>query len=169
MVTAMAGQSIPPVPNRRVGTYLLTIFDIAEGPNDEVRSSTIARRLDVAPASVTAMIGRLEADGWVEHEPYGGVSLTDRGSTLARHLEWRRCVLATFFETVLDVHLSEDASYRVSFELPVDVVRRLGEVIEFPCQDVCGDRIWSDGEKRDEVVDSVSAEGLRAILETVDQ
>ena len=168
MVSAMAEQSIPPVPNRRVGTYLLAIFDLADGPDDEVRSSTIARRLDVAPASVTAMIGRLAADGWVEHEPYGGVLLTDRGSRIARHLEWRRCVLKTFFETVLDLELSEDASYRVSFELPVDVVRQLGDAIDFPCQDACDDRVWSAMETRDDVADVVTVEGVRTMLEAVD-
>lgn len=143
---AVGGVEESPVtvlPNRSAGRYLREILMAVDGPAGEVRPSEIADRLDVAPASVTEMTQRLAAEGFVDHEPYGGISLTANGASLARHLQWRQCVLSRFFSTEFGVDIPEQAGLRASFELPIDAIRRLRESIGLVCQDRCDDRIWS--------------------------
>lgn len=143
MVLTEAVTEPPALPNRRVGTYLLAILEHVDGPADEVRPTAVASTLDVAPASVTNMIDRLDEDGLVAHEPYRGIALTERGERLARHLAWRRCVVRTFLEAAIERPLDEGVSYRAGFELPIDVLRRLGAAADIPCRDRCDDRIYT--------------------------
>ncbi|MFB6114121.1 MAG: metal-dependent transcriptional regulator [Halodesulfurarchaeum sp.] len=149
-------EPIIPVPNRRVGRYLLSILRLADGPTDEVRTSDIANDLKVTPASVTDMISRMASNDLVEHEPYGGVVLTPRGREAATHLEWRQCVFQTFFEAVSGKSLPREQSYRASFELPLDVLRVLGDIIECPCHDHCAETVWSSDRPREDVRSAAS-------------
>ena len=139
-----AEDPVSDLPNCNTGRYLREILIAVDGPRDEVRPSEIADRLDVTPASVTGMTGRLAADGYVDHEPYGGIRLTTRGAKMARHVQWRQCVLQQFFSTYLDVEIPESASYPASFALPVEAIRRLREVVDIDCRDECDDRVWGE-------------------------
>lgn len=130
------------LPNRNAGRYLRTILGAVDGPDDEVRPSHIADRLDVTPASVTEMTRRLEADGYVDHEPYGGISLTRKGALMARHLQWRQCVLTQFFEDSLSVSLPSTASYEASFALPAGALDEAREHVGLDCEDRCDERVW---------------------------
>ncbi|MFB6109316.1 MAG: metal-dependent transcriptional regulator [Halodesulfurarchaeum sp.] len=130
------------LPNRNAGRYLRTILGAIEGPDEEVRPTHIANRLDVSPASVTEMTRRLEAEGYVDHEPYGGISLTRKGEAMARHLQWRQCVLTRFFEDSLSVSLPETASYEAGFALPAEVLDAAREHVGVDCEDRCDERVW---------------------------
>ena len=56
--------------------YIKAIFQL--GTSDElVQTSAIADRLDVRPASVSNMMRRLATLGFLVHEPYRGVRLTE--------------------------------------------------------------------------------------------
>jgi|GEM_PF-1498108 len=130
------------LPNRNAGRYLRTILGAVDGPKDEVRPSRVADRLDVSPASVTEMTNHLEEAGYVDHEPYGGISLTPEGAEMARHLQWRQCVFATFFEDVLDVSVPSTASYEASFALPADVLDEARAYVGLDCIGRCDERVW---------------------------
>ncbi|MDR5656541.1 metal-dependent transcriptional regulator [Halodesulfurarchaeum sp. HSR-GB] len=130
------------LPNRNAGRYLRSILAAVSGPDEEVRPSHIADRLGVTPASVTEMTRRLAADGYVDHEPYGGISLTRKGALMARHLQWRQCVFTQFFEESLDVSIPETASYEASFALPAAVIDEARAYVGIDCEDRCDERIW---------------------------
>ena len=137
-------EPIQELPNRNAGRYLRTILLSVEGPKEEVRPSQIADQLDVSPASVTEMTNHLAEDGYVDHEPYGGISLTRKGASMARHLQWRQCVFMRFFESTLDVEVPGAASYEASFALPADVLERAREFVGLDCKHRCNDRVWED-------------------------
>lgn len=130
------------LPNRNAGRYLRIILGAVDGPDDEVRPINVAERLDVSPASVTEMTTHLSDAGYVDHEPYGGISLTRKGASMARHLQWRQCVFARFFDSTLDVALPASAGYEASFALPAHVLDRAREYVGLACQTRCDDRIW---------------------------
>jgi len=130
------------LPNRNAGRYLRTILGAVDGPDDEVRPGHVAERLDVSPASVTEMTNHLAEDGYVEHEPYGGISLTPLGASMARHLQWRQCVFTQFFEDTLSVQMPPAASYEASFALPADVLDEAREYVGLDCRGQCDDRVW---------------------------
>ena len=143
VVPATEATPVTTLPNRSAGRYLREILLAVEGPTEEVRPSEIADRLGVAPASVTEMTQRLAAEGYVDHEPYGGISLSPSGAALARHLQWRQCVLSRYFVSELDVEIPEQASVQASFELPLEAIRRLRDAVGLVCRDRCDDRVWS--------------------------
>ena len=64
------------------------------GSKGYARVADIAAALEIAPASVTTMIQRLDADGLVVYEKYRGVVLTAQGRDIAEEVVTRHEVLA---------------------------------------------------------------------------
>jgi Mn-dependent DtxR family transcriptional regulator len=58
----------------------------------------IASRLKISQASVTNMIQRLDADGFLKYEKYRGLTLTAPGKNLARKIAYRHRILTDFFK-----------------------------------------------------------------------
>ncbi|MFW6004277.1 MAG: metal-dependent transcriptional regulator [Halodesulfurarchaeum sp.] len=137
-------EPVQELPNRNAGRYLRTILLSVDGPTDEVRPIHIADQLDVSPASVTEMTNHLADAGYVDHEPYGGISLTRKGASMARHLQWRQCVFVQFLESTLDVEVPGMESYEASFALPADVLERAREFVGIECKQRCNDRVWEE-------------------------
>lgn len=64
------------------------------GSKGYARMADIAAALEIAPASVTTMIQRLDAEGLVVYEKYRGVVLTSKGQDIAEEVVKRHEVLA---------------------------------------------------------------------------
>ncbi len=62
--------------------YLKTIYKLQQ-EESPVRTNSIARLLNVEPASVTGIVKRLAQLGYLEHQPYRGVVLTQSGERVA--------------------------------------------------------------------------------------
>jgi Mn-dependent DtxR family transcriptional regulator len=73
--------------------YLEQIYRLI-GAKGYARVADIAAALEIAPASVTAMIKRLNGDGLVVYEKYRGVILTAAGRDIAEEVVKRHEVLA---------------------------------------------------------------------------
>jgi Mn-dependent DtxR family transcriptional regulator len=58
----------------------------------------IAGSLGISQASVTNMVKRLDAEGFVHHEKYRGLVLTHEGEKIARAISRRHKILTDFFE-----------------------------------------------------------------------
>ncbi len=59
------------------------------------RAIEIASNLGVSQASVSAMVQRLGAEGFVIYEKYRGLTLTEKGTEIALHIIQRHAVLTT--------------------------------------------------------------------------
>jgi len=73
--------------------YLKAIYlaqSIDDGP---AATGTLADMLEVSPASVNEMIGKLEDRGLVDHEKYKGASLTDEGIVRAEEALQTYCII----------------------------------------------------------------------------
>lgn len=82
--------------SRRVEEYIETIYDLSRG-GETARVKDVAERMGVSLPTVTEMFQRLSAQGYVNYEPYSGVTLTGEGLSLARGLERRHKALREFF------------------------------------------------------------------------
>ncbi|WP_135667684.1 metal-dependent transcriptional regulator [Halorhabdus rudnickae] len=122
---------------RTGGKYLCGLLRCSLAGCDRVATGDLATRLEVSRASVTEMVEKFGAEGLVDHERYKGAALTDDGETLARHLQWRRCVTERFFEGELDVTLDAETAYRIGFELPEAGTDRLASIVDHPCGRLC--------------------------------
>lgn len=68
--------------NESTEMYLKTVRELADG-EEPVPISALARRLGVSAVSATEMVHRLEDQGYLQHQPYRGIQLTDDGSARA--------------------------------------------------------------------------------------
>jgi Mn-dependent DtxR family transcriptional regulator len=82
----------PTTTTTAVQDYLEQIHQLIEAKG-YARAVEIAANLGVSQASVSAMIQRMDAEGFVIYEKYRGIILTDKGREIARHIIERHEVL----------------------------------------------------------------------------
>lgn len=99
-----------------------------------VGTGDIAKYMNVAPASVTTMLKKLAEAGLVEHTPYKGVRLTERGealsvSLLRKHRLVER-MLVDFLELPWeDVH---ELACKLEHFLSEEVTDRIAHALNYP-------------------------------------
>src|SRR6202045_715821 len=99
-----------PNPNSEsVDNYLKAILLLGGPEENRVASNALARRLGVAPASVTNMLQKLAAGSppLVEYERHRGVFLTSAGKKRALEVVRHHRLIETFLYQVLDYPIEE--------------------------------------------------------------
>jgi Mn-dependent DtxR family transcriptional regulator len=83
----------------RLEDYLEAIYSLFE---EKGYSSTvdISDRLQVKPPTVTSMVQKLAKKGYLIHEPYRGMKLTEDGEKLARSVISRHQVISEFLSMI---------------------------------------------------------------------
>lgn len=122
---------------RSTARYLFAISVLSESDTDRITTGELRAYLDVAPASVTEMVSKLDDRGLVEHEKYRGVRLTDRGDAFATEAGWRFCVVSTFFESALGTTVDDETAFAIGVVLPKDGVFRLRDLVDSACLGLC--------------------------------
>ena len=125
--------------SRSVEDYLKAIYGISE-QGGAASTSAIAEALEIQPASVTGMVKRMAESGLLEHVPYRGVRLTEKGSREALRVLRRHRILETYLCAFLgytwdDVH--EEAE-RLEHAVSDGLVERMAEAMHFPSHDPHG-------------------------------
>jgi DtxR family Mn-dependent transcriptional regulator len=126
-----------------VQDYAKAIWTLAQRSDEPVSTSAIAERLDVAPASASAMVKRLESLGLVSREPYHGVRLTRAGERVALEIVRHHRLLELYLAEALgmpwdQVHAeAEVLEHAISPELSELIAQKLGD----PTIDPHGDPI----------------------------
>jgi DtxR family Mn-dependent transcriptional regulator len=127
-----------------VQDYAKAIYAL-ETRDGTVSTTALAERLDVRPASVSGMLRKLAVLGLVEHEPYRGVRLTDRGRLVALEVIRHHRLLELFLVESLgmswdEVHAEAEVLEHVLSEgLEELIAAKLGD----PTLDPHGDPIPS--------------------------
>lgn len=75
--------------------YLERIWELLD-EKGYARVTDMAERLDVQPASVTMMLKKLEASGYVNRERYRGFTLTPKGRAVGLRIKKRHRILSQF-------------------------------------------------------------------------
>jgi DtxR family Mn-dependent transcriptional regulator len=113
--------------------YLKAIHQIAETTGEAVSTQEIADRLHVSTASVTGMVKRLDAMQLVTHQPYHGVALTGRGTTVALEVLRHHRLLELYLVEALgmrwdEVHAEADRlEHHISEGLEDRIAAKLGQ------------------------------------------
>jgi DtxR family Mn-dependent transcriptional regulator len=76
--------------------YLKTVYAHTEWQDAPITPSQLAAKLGIAPSSVTEMVKKLAAAGYVSHVPYGAVRLTDAGTRRALAMVRRHRLIETW-------------------------------------------------------------------------
>jgi DtxR family transcriptional regulator, Mn-dependent transcriptional regulator len=118
--------------------YLKTIYGLSKN-GDLVSTTEISQKLDVAPASVTEMLKKLADDGYIQHSPYHGSKLTEKGLKEARKIARKHRLLEKFLSDVL--HIGKDKVHmqacQMEHALSDEAEESLCRFLKHP--DVCSD------------------------------
>jgi len=110
--------------------YLERICELLD-KKSYARVTDIAEELDVKPASVTAMLQKLETDGYIVRELYRGFSLTKEGSEVGKKIQKRHLVLERFLEFLkVDKEILENDIDGLEHHLSDQTVEKLEEFLQ---------------------------------------
>ncbi|OYY74732.1 MAG: hypothetical protein B7Y40_03950 [Gammaproteobacteria bacterium 28-57-27] len=129
--------------SRALQDYLKTIYKLAGDSTSAVSTSALAERLGVAAPSVSGMMKKLAAEGLIEHVPYQGVHLTDKGRRVAVETIRKHRIVEQFLVQVLGLTWDEVDAEAEILEHCVSsrVVNRMWEVLGRPVSDPHGSPI----------------------------
>ena len=83
--------------------YLKVLYNLTED-GGAAKTTEIAKKLGVAPSSVTQMLHKLSEQGFVAHEPYRGTVLRPRGRRIAKRMARRHRLSERFLSDVMGVN-----------------------------------------------------------------
>ena len=142
-----------------VEDYLKTIYKLQSGGT--VSKIRIARALGVTPASVTNMVQRLARLKMVEHELYGGVSLTEAGEKIALEIVRHHRLLETYLKECLGYSWAEmhAEAEHLEHHISEEFEKRIDKLLGYPTHDPHGHPIPS----ADLILDKASVTPLTAV------
>jgi len=116
--------------------YLAEAYRLAhyQKNNPYVSTSALAEVMGVSAPAVTRMVQRLKEGGYLEHEPYQGISLTDAGEHEALLNIRRHRLVERFLVDVMQFgwHEVHDAADEMGAIVSERVVTRMEEMAGFP-------------------------------------
>jgi DtxR family Mn-dependent transcriptional regulator len=114
-----------------------------EDRNEKASTSKVARHLDVADATVTDMLRKLQAAGLLEYTPYYGVSLTARGRGIALKILRRHRLIELFLKQIMGYGWQEVHEEAEKLEHAVSdyFVERIDALLNHPVKDPHGEVI----------------------------
>lgn len=156
--------------------YLKQVLLLGEGGNGVATTQALADRLAVRPASVTGMIRRLAEQDFLEHEPYHGVRLKERGRRVAMEQVRRHRLIETWLVRSLafdwdEVHREAE---RLEHVISLAFEDRIDALMGHPTHDPHGDPIptqdlqWPQVSPRCPLVDLEPGD-TRAVLQVTGQ
>lgn len=125
-----------------VEDYLKVLLRIEES-QERVSTSNVARTLAVADSSVTDMLRKLHKAGLLEHRPYYGATLTEKGRKTALKILRRHRLVELFLHDVLgygweQVHEEAEKLEHVVSDL---FIERVDALLNHPARDPHGEAI----------------------------
>ena len=113
---------------------LKEIWRRTPGPGEWARTGDLASALSVSPATATAMVKRMVAQGLVTHVPYRGVALSEAGRRLAAAVVRRHRIVERLLSDLLGYSWAEADKLAPCFEhdLPQEVEERLFDALGRP-------------------------------------
>ncbi len=121
----------------RVEEYLEAILDIQGKDRKVVKTSEVARRLNVKPSSVTEMFTKLKEMGYVEYIPYRGVVLTEKGKRVAEKIKRYYEIFVRLFRFLgVEDEKAKKLSCELEHHADEKVIERICTLISGVC-DLC--------------------------------
>ncbi len=122
--------------------YLREIYKLGS-EFERVSVTALAKRLDVSPASASAMVKKLAALELALHEPYRGVTLTAGGERVALEIIRHHRLLELYLAETLGLHIDDVhvEAERLEHVLSEELEQRIDRVLGYPTHDPHGDPI----------------------------
>ena len=96
------------------------------------RGKDVAQLLDISPSSVTEMFQKLSKNGYINYEKYSGVTLTEKGKTIAIKTQRTHDTIERFLLILgLDKKIAKEDACRIEHVLNPETIERLTKFVEF--------------------------------------
>ena len=92
--------------NESMEMYLETVY-ILENNDGHAHGAEIGKRLGVSTPSVTKAMKHLKAKGLVNKEPYGTITLTEKGKKISEEIYRNHRLISLFLEHTLELDANE--------------------------------------------------------------
>ena len=124
--------------SENIEEYLEILYKLSKG-DQLVKTSKISTNLNIAPGSVTQMLKKLDAMGYVKYSPYKGAILTETGLKKAKSVTRKHRLLEKFLHDILKIKKEKvhDQACEMEHTLSDDAERALCHLLERP--DECPD------------------------------
>ncbi|MCD6481749.1 MAG: MarR family transcriptional regulator [Thermoplasmata archaeon] len=117
--------------SKRYEEYLEVIHEIVE-KKGYARAKDLANALHVSPSTVTEMIQKLDREGYVNYEKYGGMTLTPKGKKLVEDLARKHEVLKNFFILIgVEEEVAEQDACKIEHIASDGTTEALTKFVEF--------------------------------------
>jgi DtxR family transcriptional regulator, Mn-dependent transcriptional regulator len=122
--------------------YLKSIYAL-QAATGRVTIGALARDLAVSPASASAMVKKLAALDFLEHERYRGAQLTAAGERVAVEVIRHHRLLELYLAKTLGLHVDavHDEADRLEHVISEELEARIDRALGFPTHDPHGDPI----------------------------
>jgi len=122
---------LPDKMSQSLEDYLEAIYRMSQSL-DDVRITDIAGDLGLSKPSVNRAVGALKEQGYVEHEHYGKITLTEEGAKKGREVYKRHLLLKSFLMNQLGVdrETAEADACRMEHVMSEKTVRHLVKYIK---------------------------------------
>ena len=123
--------------------YIRSIF-LLEEEGRETKTSELARRLGIRPASVTEMIEKLASLGLVAHDPYRGTRMTEKGKSVINSIFRKHRLLERLFVDIVGLDIPSACAEALRLELLLSdrTVDSLCMALNHPTECPCGKPIY---------------------------
>ncbi len=111
--------------------YLEAIYFL-NGKNDYVRVTDIASELGISKPSVNRAVNTLKELGYVDHERYGSLKLTETGTEIAMAVANRHVMLKSFLTEIVgvDADVAEKEACEIEHVLSPDTIKKMSAYLE---------------------------------------
>ncbi len=136
------------MPTISAENYLKAIYHL-QRRTETVKTKEIADHLDVSQPSVSSMLQTLAGNGLVEHTPYRGTKLTDRGVKAALNVIRKHRLIEMFLVETLEFSWDEvhDEAEQLEHSVSDRLAQRIDDFLGNPQFDPHGDPIpTADGQ-----------------------
>ncbi|MCS3924731.1 metal-dependent transcriptional regulator [Methanosalsum natronophilum] len=111
--------------------YLKVVHELIE-QKGYVRVKDVSKQLDVSPSSVTEMFQRMDDAGYINYEKYGGVTLTDSGTEIAKSTQKKHGVIKDFLEILgVQEKMADEDACKIEHVLTSDTLDTLTKFADF--------------------------------------
>ena len=111
--------------------YLAAIY-ILSGGSGNARITDISVYLNISKPSVNRAVNSLSNQGFVEHKPYGGITLTDKGAKAGAYICGNRGIVRDFLTEILGVakDRAESEARYIERGISRETIEKMAKLIE---------------------------------------
>ena len=95
-------------------------------------TSDVAERMGVSKPTVTSIVKKLHREGYLLHEPYRGMALTESGRSLARSMKDRHEILRRLLILIgVPKEIATSDAERIEHGMHPETVRRIRKLVSY--------------------------------------